>query len=77
MVNKVIKQKLTSCNISIYELSRKSKVAYATVHNIISGKSESPRIGTLIKIAKALDKPLQKLIGVDENEESDSKNYKG
>jgi lambda repressor-like predicted transcriptional regulator len=76
LFSETIKENLRSSDMSIYELSKKSEVAYATLHNIISGKSQSPRVGTLIKIAKALDEPLQNLIGGAENEKSDSKNQK-
>jgi len=62
LVGKIIKQKMQKENFSIYELSKKSKVAYATLHNIISGKAKNPRIGTLVKIAQALNVPLQNLV---------------
>ena len=76
MINKIIRKKIDSDNVSIYELSQKSGVAYATLHNIISGKAKNPRIGTLIKIANALDEPLQNLIEVKDSEKNSFKNQK-
>lgn len=73
MVGDIIKQRMEDKKISIYALSKKSEVAYATLHDIISGKSTNPRVGTLIKIADALNQDVQALVKEDENEKSNFK----
>ena len=57
-LKKLIKDK----GMSLNELSIKSCIGYATVHDIVSGKVENPRIDTVIKIAEGLGETVEKLI---------------
>lgn len=62
-ISENIKKKMQELNLSIYKLSKRSKVGYATVYDIVNSNTFDPRIDTLTKIAGALDEPIEKLIG--------------
>lgn len=60
-----IREILEEKNITMYKLSKISKVSKATLSRIMSGSNIEPRISTLIKIASALDIKLEDLISVE------------
>ena len=49
-------------NIGIRELSRISGVSHIIIMNIESGKSRNPTIISIMKLAKALDITIDKLV---------------
>ncbi|HGG0416565.1 TPA: helix-turn-helix domain-containing protein [Clostridium sporogenes] len=57
-----LKKKIQEKNLTLYELSIKSQVAYSTLHDIINGKAKNPRIDTITKIAHALGEKVESLI---------------
>ena len=59
---KKIKEKMNFKKMSMLELSNKSEIGYATLHDILNGKSKNPRIDTIQKIAKALNENVENLI---------------
>ena len=50
-----LKKIMNERNISIYRLSKLTKLRDSGLGMIINGKREDPRISTIIKIAKALN----------------------
>lgn len=59
-----IQQLLREKNVSRYQLSKKSGVPWATLSDICSGKTTLSRCsaGTLVKLASALDVPMEQFI---------------
>lgn len=57
-----LKQLLEEKKFSLYKLSIKSGIGYATLHDIISGKNKNPRVGTVAKIAGVFGKKVDDLI---------------
>lgn len=53
---------LKETNISLYKLANDSNIGYATLHDIMSGKTKNPGIDTVTKIANALGKKIDDLI---------------
>lgn len=49
-------------NINISSLARKIDVSHETIRSILAGRSEDPRLLTVMKIAKELDMSLDELI---------------
>ncbi|MGH4125639.1 MAG: helix-turn-helix domain-containing protein [Clostridium sp.] len=62
MNTKKVKQKMQEQGLTLYKLSIKSQIAYSTLHDIISGKAENPRIDTVMKIVDALGEKIENLI---------------
>ena len=59
-----IKEILKEKNMSIYRLSKASKLPYATVNDVCSGKSKLEKCSaeTVYKIAKSLDVSMEELL---------------
>ena len=55
MNSNYLKKIMQNKNISIYKLSKLADLDDGMLNRIINGKTKTPRIDTLIKIAKALD----------------------
>lgn len=70
MLSQNIKRKMEELNISIYELSKKSNLGYATVYDIVNGNTSNPRMDTVTKISNGLDEPIGNLIRGDNREKS-------
>jgi transcriptional regulator with XRE-family HTH domain len=49
-------------NINISSLARKIDVSHETIRSILAGRSGDPRLLTVMKLAKALDMPLDELV---------------
>ena len=62
-ISKNIKKLKKAKNLSQDKLSRLADVSHATIIKIESGGIQSPTIGTVQKIAKALDVGVDDLIG--------------
>lgn len=52
---KFLKKIINERNISIYRLSKLTKLRDSGLGMIINGKREDPKISTIVKIAKALN----------------------
>lgn len=50
---------------SLNKLKEESRVGYATLHDIESGKSQNLKSDTIEKVAKALNKSVDDLLGVE------------
>lgn len=48
---------------SVEDLAYEARLSRQHINNLESGKTPNPTIGTLVKVAKALDVPLDDLIG--------------
>lgn len=59
---KKVKQLREKLGLSQEKLARMANVSSNTIINIEAGKQDNPTIGTLKKIAKALDVPVEDLI---------------
>ncbi len=62
MDGKKIEEILKEKNTSLNKLANGSNVGYATLHDIMSGKTKNPGIDTVIKIANFLGKKIDDLI---------------
>ena len=62
-LTKALEEGLAKTGWSKNELSRRAGVSESSVKNILSGKSEHPRIITVSKIAAALEKTVGEFIG--------------
>ncbi|MEY8002011.1 helix-turn-helix domain-containing protein [Clostridium sp. Mt-5] len=55
--------------LTIYRLSKLSKVGYATLYDIIFQRTNNPRINTVSKIATALNEPIERLVKKEDKHE--------
>ena len=66
-IGKNIKKERIKNKISMEELSRKANVGISTVSEIESGKRKELRSETIVKIAKALNVDISKIITKEKN----------
>lgn len=50
------------------ELAQKADISRTALYQIECGKTETPRAGTIRRIARALDVPVERLLGTEESE---------
>lgn len=70
MNNKLLYKEFKKKNITISKLSCECKLAYATCHDILSGKKKNPSISSVHKIASYLEISIDKLMEDGSNEKS-------
>ena len=61
-ISRNIKRMVDERGQSLTDFAFDARVAYSRLHSIVSGKTPSPRIDTLSKIATALDVTVDDLI---------------
>ena len=57
-----LKKKIQEDKINLYKLSRESGIPYATLHDIVSGKTKNPTVDTILKLAKTLEESVESII---------------
>lgn len=62
MLSKKLKRIMKEKNISRLELALKTEISPRTIELIEQGKTESPQLDTVQKIAKALDTTIDDLV---------------
>ena len=70
MNNKLLYKEFKKKNITISKLSCECKLAYATCHDILSGKKNNPSISSVHKIASYLEISIDKLMEDGSDEKS-------
>lgn len=63
MLAQNIKKLRKKHKLSQEELAKKAGITYSTLIKVESGANDNPRIKTLMKIAKALEVSIDKLVG--------------
>jgi transcriptional regulator with XRE-family HTH domain len=59
----VLKKLIDSTGMELADFCRKIEIGYATIYQILVGKNQSPRIDTLLPIAKYFNISIEQLIG--------------
>lgn len=54
-------------NISVNKLATETGITQSTIDSILKGKSNNPRIDTIIKISDYFNVPINELLGLDES----------
>ena len=66
LIAKRIHQLRKSRKLSVNKLATMSGLSYSTLNSILRGKSKSPTLGTLIRIASALNMTILEFLDVPE-----------
>lgn len=70
-----IVQAIKEKGLTLNGFASKNGIGYATLHDIIHGKTQNPRVETVAKISTAAGVPINELFEEEAgNEESDTKN---
>lgn len=67
MISERLAEAMRIRKMTVSELSRKSKTPHPRISNILSGKTLNPRIGTMARLAVALDVSVEWLAGGGED----------
>lgn len=73
MNNKLLYEEFKKKNISISKLAKECNLAYATCHDILSGKKKNPSIASAYKIASYLEISINTLMEESSNEKNSIK----
>ncbi|WP_440616779.1 helix-turn-helix domain-containing protein [Cysteiniphilum sp. 6C5] len=59
----ILKKLIDSTGMELADFCRKIEIGYATIYQILSGKNQSPRVETILPIAKYFNVSIEQLIG--------------
>lgn len=65
MNTRKIKDLMKEKNMSIYRLSKETRISDSLLGKILNGKVENPRIQTVKQIAKALNVTIDEIVNMD------------